>query len=102
MVLMALSLSVSWVCLRSSGLVFKVVGELPRLLRLVTSLVSELSHLLMECLSISLLLPWTFRYRGLQELNDLKRGASSRLSSAELLVSVSVSAWSYRSLRVSK
>jgi len=57
LVLMALSLSVSWDCLRSSGLVFRVVGELARLLRLVTSLVSELSHLLMECLNTSLLLP---------------------------------------------
>ena len=47
-------------CLRSSGLVLTVVGLLAKLLRLVRSLVSELSHRLIECRKTSLL--WTFLY----------------------------------------
>ena len=59
----------------------------------MTSLVSELSHRLMLCLNTSpRLLLCTFLCLGLQELNDLNSGASSRLSSALLWVSVSVSA----------
>ena len=58
----------------------------------MTSLVSELSHRLMLCLNAWRLVLCTFLCLGLQELNDLNSGASSRLSSALLRVSVSVSA----------